>query len=451
MNKKIYYTFAGVFVPIILITILFNKGGYVLKDTKKDTFNNFCTISLMLETSANSGNYELSTSDKWPTSGYVYNAELSSCENGSTLIYNAETNKVTLKANKSDKCYVYFDVEPPDISVAVSNLPETVGPLAQLNCSGATTTYNNKYNRIEVSQINSRGVSCNLNYSIRTTKEYLNNKIISLAGTTQGTGQVVQEKGYRYEGKNPNNWVWFNNELWRIIGVFDAETHGQTGLNLVKIIRANPIGGLAWNKANTNDWANASLKNLLNGAYYNKENGNGNEYCYMYSTSVAGNCDYTSIGIDATYRSMIKSVTWKVGGHTTSGATAEAIYTAERGSATGNSNGYASEVIGEIGLMYASDYGYSVLASSCARTTYMSSYSSSQCAGQSWLGGQGYEWTLTPFSSNSNNVFPVYHDGSLDLSHANYGYAARPNLYLDASVYVVDGEGTEANPYIIGM
>ena len=27
--------------------------------------------------------------------------------------------------------------------------------------------------------------------------------------------------GIRYEGKNPNNYIWFNNEYWRIIGVFD--------------------------------------------------------------------------------------------------------------------------------------------------------------------------------------------------------------------------------------
>lgn len=293
-------------------------------------------------------------------------------------------------------------------------------------------------------------VSCNISFTT-ITKNNFNDYIISLAGTTQGVGQVVNEKGYRYEGKNPNNWLWFNNELWRIIGVFDAETHGQAGLNLVKIIRANSIGGLAWDKANTNDWSNASLKNLLNGAYYNKENGSGGAYCYAYSTSVPGNCDYSNIGIDATYRSMIKSVTWKVGGHTTSSATAETFYTAERGSATGNSNAYAKETTGYIGLMYPSDYGYSVLASSCARTINLGSYNKPTCVGQSWLRGQGYEWTLTPRSSYSDFVFYVNNNGALASSYASFGYAARPSLYLDASVYVIDGTGTESDPYIIGM
>lgn len=101
--------------------------------------------------------------------------------------------------------------------------------------------------------------------------------------------------------------------------------------------------------------------------------------------------------------------------------------------------------------MYPSDYGYSVLASSCARTTNLSSYDNATCAGQSWLYSKGYVWTITPDSSRGNYVFFVYSDGSLSIDDANYGFAARPSLYLDSSVYVVDGDGSQSDPYIIGM
>ncbi len=103
--------------------------------------------------------------------------------------------------------------------------------------------------------------------------------------------------------------------------------------------------------------------------------------------------------------------------------------------------------------MYPSDYGYSVLASSCARTTNLSSYSSSTCAGQSWLYGKGDEWTLTPYSSGSNNVFILSYKGSLNQnsSFVKGSSGARPVLYLDTSVYKIDGEGTLDKPYIIGM
>ena len=101
--------------------------------------------------------------------------------------------------------------------------------------------------------------------------------------------------------------------------------------------------------------------------------------------------------------------------------------------------------------MYPSDYGYSVLSSSCARTTNLGSYNKATCAGQSWLYGQGYEWTITPSSSDSYNVFRVDFFGNLASSNADYGFAVRPVLYLDSSVYVMDGNGSQSDPYIIGM
>ena len=254
--------------------------------------------------------------------------------------------------------------------------------------------------------------------------------------------------GYRYEGKDPNNYIWFNNELWRIIGVFDEESHGVSGQNLVKIIRNNSIGALAWDKDEENDWTTSSLMNLLNGAYLTSQNGTGGEYCYGYE-DISGSCDYTETGINDTYRSMIENVTWYLGGHSTYNATADTFYTAERGTAV--YSGSPTSTTGYIGLMYASDYGYSVLASSCARTTNLRDYNTAECSGQSWLYGQGKEWTITPYSSRSY-VFHMRHYGYLyDNSVIYAGYSVRPVLYLDSSVYVIDGNGSINDPYIIGM
>ena len=320
---------------------------------------------------------------------------------------------------------------------------------ADVTCEDATGKWLYDEWQLAIEDITSDNITCDIDFTT-ISQTNLNNYIISLSGSEQGTGQVVNENGYRYEGKDPNNYIWFNNELWRIIGVFDENSHGQSGQNLVKIIRADSIGGLAWHKSNTNDWTAASLMNLLNGAYLNSENGTGGEYCYGYSTSVpAGNCDYTETGINDTYRPMIENVTWYLGGHSTQSATAEAFYGYERGTTV--SSGRPTETTGYIGLMYPSDYGYSVLSSSCARTTNLGSYNNATCAGQSWMYGQGYEWTITPYSSRSSYVFYVRYFGYLYSYSAVYGYAARPVLYLDSSVYVIDGTGTQSDPYIIGM
>ena len=322
-----------------------------------------------------------------------------------------------------------------------------------VNCKNAVGSWDYINWKIIVKNI-SGDVKCNLTFkSISTT--YLNTYITGLAGTTQGTGQVVNENGYRYEGKNPNNYVWFNDELWRIIGVFDSSSHGQSGKNLVKIIRADSIGGLAWHKSNTNDWPNSSLKALLNGAYYDWDTNSASAAtnCYGYSTTVSTTCDYSKKGIQDDYRSMIENVTWYLGGGGKSGYTTytpDSVYGYERNSAA-IYTGRSASTTGYIGLMYESDYLYGVLANSCARTTAHGSYNKAACAGSNWLYGNSYEWTITPSSSNSSSVWNVLDNGYVRSSNANRGSAVRPVLYLASSVYKYDGDGSISNPYIIGM
>ena len=323
---------------------------------------------------------------------------------------------------------------------------------ANVSCEGADGKW--LYDDWKLAIENITGdVSCDIKFET-ITKTYLNDYITRLAGTTQGTGQVVNENGYRYEGKNPNNYVWFNNEYWRIIGVFDTEvvkTDNTTeSKSLVKIIRADVLDELAWHKSNTNDWTAASLNKLLNGAYYNAQDGTDTGNCYGYSTKATANCDYGKKGIQSGYRNMVVNVTWYLGGYSSTGATTEAFYEYERG--TNVYSGRPTETTGYIGLMYPSDYGYSVLSSSCARTTNLGSYDTTSCAGQSWLYDSGYEWTLSHYSSNGSFVLYLsncklgYGEG-----YAYNGYSVRPVLYLDSSVYVIDGDGSLDKPYIIGM
>ena len=328
----------------------------------------------------------------------------------------------------------------------ITSFPSKEMYKVQVTCEGADGSW--LYDEWSLSLENvTDDISCDINF-ITITKTNLNDYIISLAGTTQGTGRVVNENGYRYEGKNPNNYIWFNNEYWRIIGVFDSASHGQSGKNLVKIIRADVLDGIAWDKSNTNDWTSSSLNSLLNGAYYNAQDGANSEYCYGYK-KILSNCDYTKRGIQSGYRVMVANVTWYLGGYSSTSATTEDFYGYERGTTV--YSGRPTSTTGYIGLMYPSDYGYSVLSSSCARTTNLSSYSSAACAGQSWLYGKGSKWTLTPNSSHSSNVFILYNNGYLSNISANYGYCSRPVLYLDDSVYKIDGDGSLDSPYIIGM
>ena len=453
MKKKIIAVFS-VFIAIILVLVIIVYNNSYKNDVYVENKTNNKNkvpglISLMLETKAGSGIYNVSPDGIVPAKGYELNTEKSGCENGGTISYNETTKKIIVKTNISDKCYAYFDVIPPDVTLAITNRPTTYGKLGSINCTGSSATYNQQYNRVEISSFNGKYSSCSLNYTDSTSKVNLASYIMGLSGKTQGTGKVVNENGYRYEGKNPNNYIWFNNEYWRIIGVFDSASHGVSGKNLVKIIRADVLDGLVWDKSDTNNWNTSSLKSLLNGAYYKAEDGTSSGYCYGYNTIATANCDYTKKGIQSGYRSMIAKVTWHLGGYSSTSATSSAFYGYERGTTV--SSGRPTSTTGYIGLMYPSDYGYSVLSSSCTRTTNLGSYDSAKCAGQSWLYGKGYEWTLTPYSSNSGGVFYLYSDGTLYDGYAGYGYGSRPVLYLDASVYKIDGDGSLNNPYIVGM
>ena len=154
---------------------------------------------------------------------------------------------------------------------------------------------------------------------------------------------------------------------------------------------------------------------------------------------------------------MIENVTWYLGGYYSLNATATAdtFYIAERGDSV--YSGRPTSTTGYIGLMYMSDYGYSALASSCPRSTNLGSYNRSTCAGQSWLYGQGSEWTITPCSSSTwpDKVFRLlnYYDDNpnANSSSVSAGYKVRPVLYLKSDVYVLDGDGSITDPYIIGM
>ena len=95
---------------VISISFIINRNGssneLVLNEDKNLINNSFLT--LMLEQS--DGTYQESTTNTWPSGNYAFNESLSRCENGGELRWNREEGIVNLLSNKSDACYVYFDL-----------------------------------------------------------------------------------------------------------------------------------------------------------------------------------------------------------------------------------------------------------------------------------------------------------------------------------------------------
>ncbi|CDA23692.1 unknown [Mycoplasma sp. CAG:611] len=105
-----------------------------------------------------------------------------------------------------------------------------------------------------------------------------------------------------------------------------------------------------------------------------------------------------------------------------------------------------NNLVGKLGLMYASDYGY---AASDTCTSNLSSYNDETCTSNNWLYNiKKNEWLLPQRSNYSGDVFNIDADGLVGFNSAsNNNYAVRPTLYLKYNVQISSGDGTSSNPY----
>ena len=87
-------------VIIYLLNLVNNQKILLSKYTRPD--NNL--LSMMVEN--DQGEYEESKNNEFPQEGYILDTKRSACENGGSLAY--QDHNVYVKANSSDRCYVYF-------------------------------------------------------------------------------------------------------------------------------------------------------------------------------------------------------------------------------------------------------------------------------------------------------------------------------------------------------
>ena len=332
--------------------------------------------------------------------------------------------------NKSTKKFKY---KGSTIALTVDGNSATSFPTSgkynvTVNCNNAKGRWNPKTWKLEITKITGT-VTCDVSF---------NSSVTNL--TTQVNNTATRnENGKRYQGKNPDNYIWFNDELWRIIGNIPVcLTSGcSTTENRVKIIRNDSIGGIKYGSNST--WIGSNIQNLLNSCYLGKKS-SCDSYCYSYSTSVKGTCDYSSDGIDATdyYGKMVEDVYFNVGTGDSTYKTAANYYTQEIGTHANTAS--------KIGLMYASDWGYAIEGFTGVLGSDGSPQNSSN---KNWLMSNGYEWTMSAYSSS--NPLLASSIGYLYGSSASYGFSIRPVLYLKSNVYVVSGTGSKVDPYRIGM
>ena len=300
-----------------------------------------------------------------------------------------------------------------------------------------------------------------------------------------------REGEWRYAGKNPDNYLSFNGELWRIIGVmpnmeyctgtYTDSTCSQTATgSLVKIIKNDSEGQMVWDDGsspiayNSNENKAYLLNNIVNRDVAASEIPS-NASSNWYSSSLKyylQNRTYSS-------SNNVAVVNWKLYGlqcEVYSGfrnLSINQFYTAER-NLDNNSYSYNSNPTfwyGKIGLPYPSDYGYatffedsSVTRNSCLSIQtidWMSSSYMNKCLLNDWMVFTNItnsfstsiveQWTIVGCNNNNkaltmrgnNFLFTYYYPWDDE-------FLIRPALYLKPDTLISGNHtGTYSDPYEI--
>ena len=433
-NKK-----KGILIISCLLVILLSIFLYPRKDDNKSIIKKSYAFKIK-----NNGETSYTSVDTIPSdlTNYHIDEEKTICENGGKV--SIVGNKLAYQTLGSDRCSVYLYYEElHDIKINVANPSYLLGGYTKsiTNCDGITGgTWDYKINGIIIDNISKTNSSCNITFTPKTPS---NEELLTTIVNNKATRN---ENGKRYEGKNPDNYIWFNDELWRIIGNIPVcLTSGCASTeNRVKIIRNDSIGAIVFNQTDYSvssplTWMGSNIQNLLNSCYLGKQS-SCDKYCYIYETSAKGTCDYSSDGIDVTdyYGKMVEDVYFNVGAGDETYKTATNYYTQEIATHAASAS--------KIGLMYASDWGYAIEGFTGVLGDSGRPQNSSD---KNWLFSNGNESIMSDYSS-SKPLIATY-VGFLNGSSASSGASIRPVVYLKSNVYVVSGTGSKVDPYRVGM
>ena len=270
----------------------------------------------------------------------------------------------------------------------------------------------------------------------------------------------TDDQNIRYAGSDEDvkNYVSFDGDVWRIIGIVDGK---------VKLVKEESIGSYSWDSSPSNYnsgygyniWetkegqtkedgtTKADLNVLLNEGYYG---GNYPSQCYVGRKNATTECPTTYI--NPTLKTMVdENAIWYLGGQAmTTDISSKKMYEYERSNLIYNTNISKIKWNGPIGLILASDYGYAVDKNQCNEPLF--SYNNVKCLENNWLFDGFLNWTMTPGMVSASNVFFIDSEGRVHYSSNSFSaIAIRPSVYLKSNILIENGDGSISNPYILSI
>ena len=233
---------------------------------------------------------------------------------------------------------------------------------------------------------------------------------IKVNTVTEGDGlyeDEYEEGRYIYRGSNPNNYITFNNETWRILSI---DSSGR-----IKIVRNELLSSRDWDSTDSNQWDRPSdIKTYLNGEYLE------------------------SITVN---KEKIVPSTWSIGAVTWGNNDLAGQIASENGTQSQEAS---------IGLITASEYLRANTNKEECGNFSLNDDNYSTCKTTNWLvkGQQPVYWTISPYSSGSDFVFGVNSYGNLNYSNSTTYNSVLPAITLSSDISL-SGSGTSGDPYTI--
>ncbi len=303
------------------------------------------------------------------------------------------------------------------VFIITSLVFSTIGVSAATYFASSQVTYDNKTSGLQSTDV--QGAIDELYKECKTSSiggiQILEK--VPIVTTGDGLYPDKYECRYFFAGTNPNNYIIFNNETWRIISV---ECDG-----IIKIIKDETIGAMYWNgsggSATLNNWTMpATLNTYLNGTYYN--------------------------GLNVAAKNQIISKDWSIGSVIRNNNLSDQI------------NDEKTKIWNDkVALITASEYLRSNSNQNNCGTLSKYNNNYSTCKNTTWLYSTSYVqnlYTLTPDANQSDHVFAIFgytnqKAGQINDYFVKYEGAIRPVVYISSEIQITGGDGSQSNPYTI--
>ena len=225
---------------------------------------------------------------------------------------------------------------------------------------------------------------------------------------------------YIYKGVNPNNYITFNNETWRILSI--------DGGGRIKIVRDDLLPKRVWDSTYSNNWDKP--KRVWDSTYSNNWDKPSDIKTYL-------NGEYLeSITVN---KEKIVPSTWSVGGVTYDNNDLARQIASENGTQSQTAS---------VGLITASEYLRANTNKELCGNFSLNNDNYSTCKTTNWLFKGITYLTISPNAGNSSSVFCVDFNGNVYDGFANYTLTVLPAIILSSDI-TLSGSGTASDPHII--